>query len=190
MNRFRQWACVGLLGLAASAALAQDNKVDPYREGVYVSGGLGRNEYELLFASCAFTTCPKVRFGSNVLRVAAGYGWRIVGAEATLTDYGKGGSALDSRHIQAAGAAVFLRVRPIGIVELSMRLGVAQAREKRADGGVSSSRDFTMKTAAAGLGLDVHPRGTLEFQFEVALDRKDAATGTLALMATYRHHFD
>jgi len=189
MKHIKRAACLAVLALAGSASWAQD-KVDPYREGVYVSGGVGRTDYEFLFASCAFTTCPKVKFGSNSLRVAAGYGWRILGAEATLTDYGSGGSALDSRHIKAAGASVFLRVRPIGIAELSWRFGIAQAHETRVDGGVSSSRDLTLKTAGVGLGLDVHPRGTLVFQFEAVIDRKNTSTGAISLLASYRHHFD
>jgi hypothetical protein len=188
MNRFTQSACMGLLGLAASAAPAQ-GQPDPLRQGVYVSAAAGRNNYEWLIASCAFTTCSKVNFGSNVLRVAAGYGWQIVGGELTYTDYGRGGSAIDSRHITAPGVAAFIRIRPLGPVELSLRLGMAQAHESRVDGGVASSRNFTMKTATAGIGLDVHPQGTIELLLDVSNGRKENQAGTLSALLAYRHHF-
>lgn len=178
-------ACAALVLGASVPARAQD-RADPYRTGPYATVAAGRTHYEF-FGICRGGSCSNL--GSNVLRLGGGYAWPIVGAELAYTDYGKASFETDSRHATAVTANLVLRVRPIGSMEISWRLGAGRMKNERVDRGVASTRSGTVRTGAFAVGWDATQDGTLEAILHASSGRKESDLGDLSLLLGWRQRF-
>ena len=155
-----------LLACTAGAAQAQTTAgpVDP-RVGPYVVGAIGRSHYE--HTCWIFSTCDSSK--ATVGRLAAGYRFGAVAAEASWTDFGegRGGTSGGTQRLRALGLSAVFMARWGASVEGLLRVGGASVQDTRSLRGVTTRATRTQPTFGLGLGLVLNPSVSVQLGWDV-----------------------